>query len=65
MTDNDKALIARAKGMDDTDWDRIFALKSQADTDEARQTIHRIAAQAYRDAERMPEEHYGYDRHEL
>lgn len=33
---------------------------SQADTDEARQTIHRIAAQAYRDAERMPEEHYGY-----
>ena len=43
MTDKDKKLIAKAEELGYTQWDKAFDMAEQADTEEAREKLRRIA----------------------
>lgn len=47
MTDKDKKLIEKARRTHYIDWHLVCDMEEQADTEEAREILHRIACSLY------------------
>ena len=47
MTENDKKLIAKAEGIHYKNWDLIDELAEQAETQECKDRLHKIASFKY------------------